>query len=199
MLVGAAAYVGSEAWGQPHLLIVVIAGVVGMYMAMNIGANDVANNVGPAVGSGALTMIGALAIAAVFEAAGAIIAGGEVVGTIKKGIIDPDLIGDATVFVRLMLAALFAAALWINVATVVGSPVSTTHSIVGGVLGGGIAAAGFGIVDWGVMGKIAASWVISPALGAIIAAGFLALIKAAIVYREDHGRRVLRLPHNQGP
>ena len=185
MLVGAAAYVGYEAWGQPHLLIIVIAGVVGMYMAMNIGANDVANNVGAAVGSGALTMMGALAIAAVFEAAGAMLAGGEVVGTIKKGIIDPDLIGDPAVFIRLMLAALFAAALWINVATMVGSPVSTTHSIVGGVLGGGIAAAGFGIVDWGVMGKIAASWVISPVLGAVIAASFLALIKAAIVYRKD--------------
>ena len=185
MLVGAAAYVGSEAWGQPQLLIVVIAGVVGMYMAMNIGANDVANNVGPAVGSGALTMIGALAIAAAFEASGAIIAGGDVVGTIKKGIIDPGRIGDTTVFVRLMLAALFAAALWINVATYVGAPVSTTHSIVGGVLGGGIAAAGFAIVDWSVMGKIAASWVISPALGALIAAAFLTLIKAAIVYRED--------------
>ncbi|MEE9210700.1 MAG: inorganic phosphate transporter, partial [Kiloniellales bacterium] len=185
MLVGAAAYVGSEASGQEQILVIVIAGVIGMYMAMNIGANDVANNVGAAVGSGALTMIGALAIATVFEAAGAIIAGGDVVDTIKKGIIDPGGVADAASFVRLMLAALFAAALWINLATIFGAPVSTTHSIVGGVLGGGIAAAGLDVVDWAVMGKIAASWVISPLLGALIAAAFLALIKAAIVYRSD--------------
>jgi len=185
MLVGAAAYVGSEAWGQEQLLVIVIAGAVGMYMAMNIGANDVANNVGAAVGSGALTMIGALAIATVFEAAGAFIAGGDVVGTIKKGIVDPQGIADSADFVRLMLAALFAAALWINLATIFGAPVSTSHSIVGGVLGGGIAAAGLAVVDWGVMAKIAASWVISPFIGAVIAAAFLAFIKLAIVYRDD--------------
>ncbi len=185
MLVGAAAYVASEAAGQGQALVIVVAGVVGMYMAMNIGANDVANNVGPAVGSGALTMIGALAIAVVFEAAGAIVAGGEVVGTIKKGIIDPGAIADAQDFIWLMLAALLAAAIWINVATLAGAPVSTTHSIVGGVLGGGIAAAGASIVDWAVMGRIAASWVISPLLGAVIAAAFLGLVKAAIVYRDD--------------
>ena len=84
MLAGAAAYVATEVPSQSHLLVIVVAGVIGMYMAMNIGANDVANNVGAAVGSGALTMMGALAIAAVFEAAGAFIAGGDVVGTIKR-------------------------------------------------------------------------------------------------------------------
>ncbi len=185
MLAGAAAYVGSEASGQERILVIVLAGVIGMYMAMNIGANDVANNVGAAVGSGALTMIGALAIASVFEAAGAFLAGGDVVGTIKKGIIDPQGVADAASFVQLMLAALFAAAVWINLATIVGAPVSTTHSIVGGVLGGGIAAAGLSVVDWAVMAKIAASWVISPLIGAVIAAAFLAFIKAAIVYRGD--------------
>ena len=185
MLAGAAAYVGTEAAGSDQLLIIVVAGVIGMYMAMNIGANDVANNVGPAVGSGALTMIGALAIATVFEAAGAILAGGDVVSTIKKGIIDPQGVADGAVFVRLMLAALFAAALWINLATLVSAPVSTTHAIVGDVLGAGVAAAGFGVVDWAVMGKIAASWVISPLMGALIAVAFLTLIKAAIIYRED--------------
>ena len=147
MLAGAAVYVGAEAAGSDQILIIVIAGVIGMYMAMNIGANDVANNVGPAVGSGALTMIGALAIATVFEAAGAILAGGDVVDTIKQGIIDPQGVADAATFVRLMLAALFAAALWINLSTLFGAPVSTTHSIVGGVLGAGVAAAGFGVVD----------------------------------------------------
>ncbi|MCH7544243.1 MAG: inorganic phosphate transporter, partial [Proteobacteria bacterium] len=98
-------------------MVVIVAGVIGVYMALNIGANDVANNVGPAVGSGALTMAGALAIAAVFETMGALIAGGDVIGTIAKEIIDPADIPDAGAFVRLMLSALLAAAIWINVAT----------------------------------------------------------------------------------
>src|SRR5690606_16880276 len=106
-------------------LVLVMAAMIGGYMAMNIGANDVANNVGPAVGSRALTLAGALVIAAVFEAAGALIAGGEVVGTIRNGIINPDLISDPDVFVWVMLAALLAGALWLNLATAVGAPVST--------------------------------------------------------------------------
>ena len=163
----------------------VIAAMVGGYMAMNIGANDVANNVGPAVGSGALTMIGAIAIAAVFEVAGALLAGGDVVSTIKKGIIDPALIADSVTFIWLMMAALVAAALWLNIATAFGAPVSTTHSIVGGVLGAGIAAGGWQIANWATMGKIAASWIISPALGGIIAALFLYLITRTITYQKD--------------
>ncbi len=164
----------------------VLAAVFGAYMAMNIGANDVANNVGPAVGSGALTIGGAILIASIFEAAGALIAGGDVVGTIKKGIIDPAAFGgEPMVFVYAMSAALLAAALWLNLATWLKAPVSTTHSIVGGVLGGGIAAGGFAIVNWGTMGKIAASWVISPVLGGVIAAIFLYIIKSQIMYKED--------------
>ena len=185
VLIGTAAYVTTQVAGMPHGLIVIVAGVVGVYMAINIGANDVANNVGAAVGSGALTMAGALAVAVVFESAGALIAGGDVVDTISKGIIDPNAVPSAGSFVRLMLAALIAAAVWINLATYVRAPVSTTHSIVGGVLGGGLAAAGMSSVDWIVMGKIAASWVISPFLGAAVAAIFLALIKVAIIYRTD--------------
>lgn len=165
--------------------IITIAALVGAYMAMNIGANDVANNVGPAVGSKALTLVGALCIAAVFEAAGALIAGGEVISTISKSIVSPDSFSDKTIFIWAMLSALLSAAVWVNVATILGAPVSTTHSIVGGVIGAGIAAAGFGAVDWIVMSKIAASWVISPLLGGIIAAAFLAFIKFAILFRED--------------
>mgnify|MGYP001812364090 FL=1 len=163
----------------------VIAAMIGGYMAMNIGANDVANNGGPAVGSRALTLTGAIFIAAIFEASGALIAGGDVVGTIKKGIIDPALINDTDIFIWLMMAALLAGALWLNLATAIGAPVSTTHSIVGGVLGAGIAAGGFGIADWGTMGQIAASWVISPVLGGIIAATFLYFIKRTITYKSD--------------
>ena len=156
---------------------------------MNIGANDVANNVGPAVGSRALTLTGAIIIAAIFEAAGALIAGGDVVGTIKKGIIDPALIANGDDFIWLMMAALLAGALWLNIATGVGAPVSTTHSIVGGVLGAGIAAGGWGIANWATMGTIAASWVISPVIGGVIAAVFLYLIKHTHHLQEGHARR----------
>ena len=171
--------------GGTNGVLLVIAAMIGGYMAMNIGANDVANNVGPAVGSHAITLVGAIAIAAIFEAGGAIIAGGDVVGTIKKGIIDPDLIADPDTFIWLMIAALLAAALWLNLATALGAPVSTTHSIVGGVLGAGIAAGGWGIADWGQVGQIAASWVISPVFGGLIAAAFLYLIKRTITYQDD--------------
>ena len=169
----------------PNNTFLILGAVFGAYMAMNIGANDVANNVGPAVGSKALTMFWAIVIAAIFEAAGAFIAGGEVVKTIKKGIIDPALISDPQIFIWAMTAALLSAAIWLNFATSIGAPVSTTHSIVGGVMGAGIAAAGFEIVDWGTMGKIAASWVISPLLGGVIAAAFLLFIKKKIVYQKD--------------
>ena len=154
-------------------------------MALNIGANDVANNVGPAFGAKSLTMVGALIIAGIFETAGDVIAGGDVVTTISKSIINPAMIPTTHVFLMLMLSSLLAAALWINFATYVGAPVSTTHSIVGGVMGAGIAAAGFAVVDWLVMSKIAVSWVISPVLGGIVAAAFLAFIKTYVLYQED--------------
>ena len=169
----------------PNALFIVTAAVLGGYMALNIGANDVANNVGPAVGSRAMTMVGALIIAAIFEAAGALIAGGDVVATISKGIIDPSLVPDSETFVWAMMAALLAASLWINLATYVGAPVSTTHAVVGGVMGAGIAAVGFELVNWVTMGKIAASWVLSPVLGGVIAAVFLYFIKTNIIYQED--------------
>ncbi|MDF1802968.1 inorganic phosphate transporter [Thalassovita sp.] len=178
---GAAIFFGQS----PVNMVVVAAAVFGAYMALNIGANDVANNMGPAVGANALTMGGAIVIAALFESAGALLAGGDVVSTISKGIIDPSGIGETTVFIWAMMAALISSALWVNLATWVGAPVSTTHSVVGGVMGAGIAAAGFAAVNWPTMGKIAASWVISPVLGGAIAAGFLALIKAKIIYQDD--------------
>jgi len=163
----------------------VVAAMIGGYMALNIGANDVANNIGPAVGSKALTLTGAIIIAAIFEASGAIIAGGDVVSTIKSGIINPGALADPKTFIWLMTAALLAGALWLNLATAAGAPVSTTHSIVGGVLGAGVAAGGLGIANWGEVGRIAASWVISPVMGGMIAAGFLYLIKRTITYKSD--------------
>ncbi|OUR72497.1 inorganic phosphate transporter [Methylophaga sp. 41_12_T18] len=185
-LVGILAFSFSTSGGINNSVFLAVAAVFGGYMAMNIGANDVANNVGPAVGSKALTMGGAIVIAIIFEAGGAFIGGGEVVSTIKKGIIDINAFGDDTdSFLWAMMAALLAAALWLNIATMAKAPVSTTHSIVGGVMGAGIAAAGFNIVDWGTMGKIASSWVISPVIGGVIAAGFLFAIKKTIIFKDN--------------
>ncbi|MDA0661968.1 MAG: inorganic phosphate transporter [Proteobacteria bacterium] len=164
---------------------IVAAGVIGGYMALNIGANDVANNMAPAVGSRALTLAGALVIAAIFEAAGAILAGGDVVSTISKNIISADAMPDSRTFIWAMMSALLAAAIWVNLATYLNAPVSTTHSVVGGVAGAGIAAAGFGVVNWPTMGSIAASWVISPLMGGVIAAIFLAFVKSQIIYQPD--------------
>jgi PiT family inorganic phosphate transporter len=169
----------------PAVWLLIISAVVGAYMAMNIGANDVANNMGPSVGSGAMTMGWAILIAAVFEAMGAIVAGGDVVGTIKGGIIDPAQIADPKIFAWVMFAALLAGALWLNLATAIGAPVSTTHSIIGAVMGAGIAAGGWGLVNWGTITSIVMSWVISPVMGGLIAAAFLYLIKRSITYRSE--------------
>lgn len=178
-------YASWQGIGVSNLSILAIAAAIGAYMALNIGANDVANNVGPAVGSKALSMTGAILIAALFEAAGALIAGGSVVGTIKKGIINPDAIANAETFIWIMMAALLAGAIWLNLATYLGAPVSTTHSIVGGVLGAGIAAGGWDIANWSQLLAIVASWVISPILGGVIAALFLIYIKRSITYKND--------------
>ena len=166
-------------------LILVAAAVIGGYMAMNIGANDVANNMGPAVGGKVLTITAAVVIAVICEAAGALLAGGDVVKTVAKGIVSPGGGIDVKDFQLMMLSALLSAAVWINLATIMNAPVSTTHSIVGGVLGGGVASAGFTIVNWLTMTKIAASWVISPVFGGIIAALLLFFIKLTILNVPD--------------
>ena len=169
----------------PLSYLIVIGSVIAGYMALNIGANDVANNMGPAVGSRALTMAGAIAIAAVCEAAGALLAGGDVVETISSEMLVPGTQLDTVDFIVVMTAALLSSALWINLATYLGAPVSTTHSVVGGVIGSGIAAAGFGVVAWPVIATIVASWVISPMLGGVLAAAILALANLTILERQD--------------
>lgn len=179
------AYVSTLSNNFPNPTLLIVASVFGGYMAINIGANDVANNVGPTVGAQAITLFGAVIIAAIFEASGALVAGGDVVGTIKNGIIDPKLIPDTNTFVWLMMAALLSSAIWLNLATAFGAPVSTTHSIVGGVMGSGIAAAGLEMVNWSKMTEIVFSWVVSPLLGGIVAALFLLIIKKTIVEKED--------------
>nr|WP_240989297.1 inorganic phosphate transporter [Salipiger mangrovisoli] len=180
-----AAIVAFATGGLQGTLTIALAAAFAAYMALNIGANDVANNMGPAVGANALSMAGAIAIAAVCETAGALLAGGEVVSTISSGIIAQSEITGSVHFVQAMMAAMLAAAIWINTATWMGAPVSTTHAVVGGVMGAGIAAAGFGTVNWATMGTIAASWVISPIMGGVIAAAVLAFIKWKIMYVPD--------------
>ncbi|MEW5962865.1 MAG: inorganic phosphate transporter [Pseudomonadota bacterium] len=176
---------GLQISAEHGAVVIVVASVIAGYMALNVGANDVANNVSAAVGARALTLTGALLIAAVFESMGALVAGGDVVETISKGIIDPRSLPDGRAFVWAMMAALLSSALWVNLATYIGAPVSTTHAVVGGVMGAGITAAGLGAVNWPTIGAIAASWVVSPLLGGIIAALFLAFIKINIIYQDD--------------
>ncbi|MDX1401549.1 MAG: inorganic phosphate transporter [Kiloniellales bacterium] len=152
-----------------------IAVIFGLFMTWGIGANDVANALGTSVGSGAVTVRTAIIIAAIFEFLGAAVAGGPVTKTIRKGIIDPEPIASQPdILVFGMLAALLAAAIWLMVASVKGWPVSTTHSIVGALVGFGIAGIGIEAVNWGKIGQIAASWVISPLIGGGLA--FLLLI-----------------------
>ncbi|WP_093810524.1 inorganic phosphate transporter [Stappia sp. ES.058] len=170
---------------SPHWFLLTAALALGGYMALNIGANDVANNVGPAVGARVMTMTSALVLAALCESAGALLAGGEVVTTISTRIVDVGGFSEQADFPIAMLAALVAAALWINIATVLGAPVSTTHAVVGGVVGAAMMSAGSSVVSWGTVGAIAASWVVSPLLGGLVAAALLALVKTFIIYRTD--------------
>ena len=163
-------------------IVLAVAAIAGLYMAWNIGANDVANAMGTSVGSGALTLRGAIIVAAIFEFGGAMLAGGSVTNTIRKGIVDVDALGgDPMVIAIGMTCCLLAAALWLNIATYAGWPVSTTHSIVGAVVGFGLMAGGFDAVNWLVMGKIAASWVVSPLLGGLLGFYGFVFIKRRIL------------------
>ncbi|NQZ30693.1 MAG: inorganic phosphate transporter [Oceanospirillaceae bacterium] len=160
-------------------VIIILACVFGFFMAWGVGANDVANAMGTSVGSKALTLKQAIMIAIVFEFAGAYLAGGAVTATIRKGIIDPTILAGAPeLLIFGMMAALLAAAIWLLVATFFGWPVSTTHTIVGAIVG--FAAVGISpdAVNWGKVAKIVASWVVSP-----LTAGFLAFFLFRSVQR----------------
>jgi len=148
------------------LLVFAIAACI--YMACNIGANDVANAMGTSVGSGSLTFKQAILIAAVAEFAGAYLVGGHVSDTIRKGMLDPTIFaGDPIHLVYGMIGALVASAVWLNLASYLGWPVSTTHSIVGAVVGFGVMAGGLDAVSWSKVGKVVMSWVISPVMGGL--------------------------------
>jgi PiT family inorganic phosphate transporter len=163
-----------------------LACIFGLFMAWGIGANDVANAMGTSVGSRALTLKQAILIAAVFEFAGAYLAGGEVTSTIRKGIIDPEVLTDSPeLLVYGMLSALLAAATWLLIASIRGWPVSTTHSIVGAIVG--FAAVGISVdaVEWGKVGKIAASWVVSPLLAGTMSFALFISVKKLIFDHEN--------------
>ncbi len=184
------------------LLILAVIALLGLYMAWNIGANDVANSMADAVGSRALTIRQAVIAAGLCEFAGAVLVGSHVTDTVRKGIVDPAAFaslpnmaqGDAAALIVIgMSAALLSAALWLNFATWTGMPVSTTHSIVGAVAGFGIVAAGIGSVNWGKMGQIVASWFISPVAGGLMAFIIFKIISKLILGQDNPTKAAIKI------
>lgn len=174
-------------------IVFITAVIFAVFMAFNIGGNDVANSFGTSVGAGTLSIKQALVVAAIFEVSGAILAGGEVTNTVRSGIVDLNAIDglDPMEFVYIMMSALLGAAIWLLVATRMGWPVSTTHSIVGGIVGAALTVGfitgkgGWSMVQWGEIGTIAFSWVLSPVLGGVAAWLLFGWIKRSIlVYNE---------------
>ena len=164
----------------------ILAGVFGLFMAWGIGANDVANAMATSVGSGALRIKQAVILAAIFEFAGAYLAGGEVTKTIRKGIVEPDAFtADPNLLIWGMLAALLAAGTWLLIASRKGWPVSTTHSIVGAVVGFAAVGIGMEAVNWGKVGTIVMSWVISPLLAGTLAFIIFRTIQKLILNSEN--------------
>ncbi|MCK8516836.1 inorganic phosphate transporter [Methylonatrum kenyense] len=168
------------------LIYLILAAIFGLFMAWGIGANDVANAMATSVGSRVLTIKQAVIIAAIFEFAGAVLAGGEVTNTIRSGIIEVGLLeGRPEQLIFGMLAALLAAGTWLAIASRMGWPVSTTHSIVGAIVGFAIAGLGWGAVQWPVVGSIAMSWVISPLLAGVAAYLLFRSVQWLILDRRD--------------
>ncbi len=176
-----------------YVIYVGLALAFGIFMAWGIGANDVANAMATSIGSGALTLKHALLVAAVFEFAGAILAGGAVTSTIRKGMVDAALFADQPeVLMQGMLASLLAAGTWLLVASMRGWPVSTTHSIVGAVVGFAVVAVGVEAVEWGKVGTIVISWIVSPLTAGVIAYAVFTSIKRLILVRKKPFRRAKR-------
>lgn len=182
-----------HAFGGGAAVLIGAAAITGFYMAVNIGANDITNNVGATVGSRALTMAQALAMGAVFEALGAVTAGDNVARTIASGIVDPAAFDSGAQFALAMMGALTAAAVWINIATWLNWPISTTHAIIGAVLGAAIAAVGLAPVNGVMLGKIVAGWVLSPFVAGALAAVTLAIVEETITYRQDKIAAAIRV------
>ena len=165
---------------------ILLACCFGFFMAWGVGANDVANAMGTSVGSKAITVKQAILIAMIFEFAGAYLAGSEVTSTIRKGIIDPSLLGDQPeLLVYGMLSALLAAGVWLFIASMLGWPVSTTHSIVGAIVGFAVVGISPDAVNWGKVGKIVASWVVSPVIAGTLSYMLFKSVQRLILNTED--------------
>ena len=163
-----------------------LAAAFGLFMAWGIGANDVANAMATSIGSGALTIRQALIVAAIFEFAGAVLAGGEVTSTIRKGMVDASLFADKPeMFIYGMLATLLAAGTWLLIASRKGWPVSTTHTIVGAIVGFAVVAVGVDAVKWSKVGSIVMSWVVSPLTAGVIAFFVFKSIQSLILDRSN--------------
>ncbi len=174
-------------------LVIGLAIALGLYTAFSIGANDVANAMGTSVGSRALTIRQAIIVAAVLEFAGAYLVGGHVTMTIRGGILDPAVASEhPDVLIAGMLAALTAAGTWLIIASRLGWPVSTTHSIVGAIAGFGAVALGVSAVEWGKLGRITASWLVSPLLSGSMAFVVFSVTRWLILDREDPVRQLKR-------
>ncbi len=170
-----------------------LAILFGLYMAWGIGANDVANAMATSVGSRAITIKQAIIIAAIFEFLGAFLAGGEVTATIRKGILDAEAIGDANILLYGMLSALLAAAVWLTLASRVGWPVSTTHSIVGAIVGFALVAIGFEAIYWSKISQIAASWIVSPLLSGFVGFCLILSVRYLILDTADPKNRAKKI------
>jgi len=167
------------------LLIAGGASAIGFYMAWSIGANDVANSMATAVGAKAITFKQAVLIAGILNFVGAVFVGPHVAETIKGGIVKSDMIVDPHVLLLGFIASLLAAAFWITLSTWKEMPISTTHSIIGALIGFGIIAGGFSSINWGKLGQVAASWIISPIAGCIIAFFVFKVIVKLIFTKEE--------------
>ena len=176
-----------------EFFVLIVGYIFGFYMAWNIGANDVANAMAPAVASKAITIRQAIYIAAILNVIGATFIGAHVTQTIRKGIVSTDILHDPQIALIGALSALLASALWVSFATWKSLPVSTTHSIVGAMIGFGIMAGGFSVINWGKLGAVVLSWIISPILSLIIAFVMLKIIIKTILSRKDSFIRALKL------
>ncbi len=173
---------------------ILIAGYIfGFYMAWNIGANDVANSMASAVGAKAITIRQAIFIAGILNIVGAAFLGSHVTNTIRKGIVSTAVLSDPHIAIIGALSALLAAALWVSFATWKSLPVSTTHSIVGSMIGFGIMAGGFSVINWGKLGAVILSWIISPVFSLVIAFVMFKVIVKFILSRQDAGAWALKL------
>lgn len=170
--------------GQPALGIVAASIAVATYLALSIGANDVANSLSPAIGAGAIGLTLGLCLVAAMELAGAVIAGGAVTRTLTQGLVGGSL-GQGSPTPPMMLAALMAAATWISVATWLDAPISTTHSVVGAITGAGMATFGIGSVNWMAFASVALGWMASPVVSGCLAAALLASLHRHALDKED--------------